>query len=56
MSTLMCNYVLQGVDAVPIDIEIHSTYGKPMISIIGLADQAIKEASERIRSAILQSG
>jgi len=52
----MHNYVLQGVDARPIDIEIHSTFGKPMISMIGLADQAIKEAGERIRAAIIQSG
>ena len=38
MSTIMQNFVLQGVDARTIDIEINSTFGKPMMAMIGLAD------------------
>ena len=56
MSTIMQNFVLQGVDARTIDIEINSTFGKPMMAMIGLADQAIKESSERIKAAVIHSG
>jgi magnesium chelatase family protein len=52
----MQNFVLQGVDARTIDIEINSTFGKPMMAMIGLADQAIKESSERIKAAVIHSG
>ncbi|MFQ9900190.1 magnesium chelatase domain-containing protein [[Ruminococcus] lactaris] len=30
--------------------------GQPMISIIGLGDQAVKEASERVQAAIDETG
>ena len=38
------------------DIETKMLDGQPMISIIGLGDQAVKEAAERIQAAIDESG
>ncbi len=52
MSTIIKSFALKGVDAYPVDIEINTSPGKPSMMMIGLADQAIKEAGERIRAAI----
>ena len=52
MATLVKSFAIQGIDAYPVDIETKTMEGQPMISIIGLGDQAVKEAAERIQSAI----
>ncbi|MDO5395868.1 MAG: YifB family Mg chelatase-like AAA ATPase [Bacteroidales bacterium] len=46
---------LNGVDALTVTIEVNATRGT-MLTIVGLADTAIKESGERVRSAIVQSG
>ena len=46
---------LNGIDAIKITIEVSVSRGA-MFSIVGLADTAIKESSERIRSAVAQTG
>ena len=56
MATVVKSFSIQGIDAYPVDIEIKIMEGQPMISIIGLGDQAVKEAAERIQSAIDESG
>ena len=56
MATLVKSFAIQGIDAYPVDIETKTMEGQPMISIIGLGDQAVKEAAERIQSAIDESG
>lgn len=45
-----------GIDGYLVDIEIKMLEGQPSISIIGLGDQAVKEAAERIQAAIDESG
>ena len=52
MATVVKSFSIQGIDAYPVDIETKIMEGQPMISIIGLGDQAVKEAAERIQSAI----
>ena len=52
MATVVKSFSIQGIDAYPVDIEIKIMEGQPMITIIGLGDQAVKEAAERIQSAI----
>ncbi|MGB9756120.1 MAG: YifB family Mg chelatase-like AAA ATPase [Desulfurella sp.] len=44
-----------GIDAYGVDVEIDSSKGMPNFVIVGLADNAIKESKERVRSALLNS-
>jgi len=50
------SFGLLGLDAYPVEIEIDVTNGLPAINLVGLADTAIKESKERVRSAIKNSG
>ncbi len=50
------SYSLNGVDALPIDVEIDLQDGLPGFDIVGLPDSAVKEAKERVKSAIKNSG
>ena len=56
MATVVKSFAIQGIDGYPVDIEIKTLEGQPMISIIGLGDLSVKEASERIQSSIDESG
>lgn len=56
MATVVKSFALQGVDAYRVDIEAKDLDGIPVISIIGMGDQAIKEAAERITAAIDECG
>lgn len=47
---------LAGVDAKTINVEIDVQPGLPFVHIVGLADTTIKEARERVRAAIVNSG
>jgi magnesium chelatase family protein len=47
----------QGIDAVPVDVQAQVTGSLPVsIVIVGLPDKAIKEATERVRAALMSSG
>ena len=46
---------LKGIDGYAVDVEIDVGNGIPKFDIVGLADTAIKEAKERVRSAIRNS-
>ncbi len=56
MATVVKSFAIQGIDGYLVDIEVKMLDGQPMISIIGLGDQAVKEAGERIQAAIDESG
>ena len=47
---------LIGVDAVPVEVEVDVSPGLPSFTLVGLPDQAVSEASERVRAAIRNSG
>lgn len=47
---------LQGLKALPIEIEADSTQGKPNLIIIGLAEKTLEEARERITTALHSCG
>lgn len=47
---------LLGIDARTISAEIDVQPGLPFVHIVGLADTTIKEARERVRAAIINSG
>ena len=50
------SYSLNGIDAIPIEVEIDINDGLPGFNIVGLPDSSVKEARERVRSAIKNSG
>ena len=45
-----------GVDAYEVEIEVHAGYGDPKVIIVGLPDAAVKESSERVWTALTNSG
>ncbi|WP_380099481.1 magnesium chelatase domain-containing protein [Deinococcus radiophilus] len=47
---------LIGVDAVPVEVEVDVSPGLPSFMVVGLPDQAVSEARERVRAAVRNSG
>ncbi|MCR4400444.1 MAG: ATP-binding protein, partial [Syntrophomonadaceae bacterium] len=47
---------LQGIEATPVTVEVDIHNGLPAFDIVGLASQSVKEAKERVRAAIKNSG
>jgi magnesium chelatase family protein len=47
---------LMGLDAAAVTVEVHLANGLPSFTLVGLADVEVKEARERVRSAIQNSG
>lgn len=45
-----------GIDAPEITIETHLSQGLPAFNLVGLAETAVRESKERVRSAIINSG
>ncbi len=56
MLAKICSFGIWGIDAYPVEIEIDVSRGLPAINMVGLADTAIKESRERVKSAIRNSG
>ncbi|NDV86290.1 YifB family Mg chelatase-like AAA ATPase [Aurantimonas aggregata] len=46
----------QGVDAVPVDVQVMVAPGKVGIQIVGLPDKAVAESRERVQAALHASG
>ncbi len=44
-----------GVDAPPVQVEVHASGGLPAFSIVGLPEAAVRESRDRVRSAILNA-
>src|SRR5690554_8177194 len=44
-----------GIHAPLVTVEVHLSNGLPSLSIVGLPETAVKEAKDRVRSAILNS-
>ena len=55
MASLVKSFAIDGIDGYQVDIETKTLDGQPSISVIGLGDQAVKEASERVQAAITVS-
>ena len=56
MITKTYSFGLLGLEAYAVEIEIDIAKGLPTVTLVGLADAAIKESKERVRSAIKNSG
>jgi magnesium chelatase family protein len=47
---------LDGMAAAPVTVEVHLANGLPSFTVVGLADTEVKEARERVRAALQNSG
>ncbi len=47
---------LDGLSAAPVTVEVHLANGLPSFTVVGLADTEVKEARERVRAALANSG
>ncbi|OYT85617.1 MAG: ATP-dependent protease [Burkholderiales bacterium PBB6] len=47
---------LDGLTAPEVQVEVHLANGLPSFTLVGLADTEVKEARERVRAALAQSG
>lgn len=56
MISKIYSFGILGLDAYPVEIEVDVAKGLPQMTLVGLADTAIKESKERVRSAIKNSG
>ena len=56
MLAVLISQVPVGVQGVPIRVEVDLRTGLPGVDIVGLPDSAVKEARERVRVAIRNSG
>ena len=56
MLALIKSYGVKGIEGFPVTAEIDMHAGMPTYDIVGLADTAVKESKERVRSALKNSG
>ena len=54
--SLVHSRTLLGLQAKPVTVEVHLANGLPSFTLVGLAETEVKEARERVRSAIQNSG
>src|SRR5689334_4839891 len=46
----------EGIEARAVDVQVQVSPGLPAFHVVGLADKAVSEARERVRSALIASG
>ncbi|MGI9264178.1 MAG: YifB family Mg chelatase-like AAA ATPase, partial [Gammaproteobacteria bacterium] len=46
----------RGLDAPPVDVEVHLSGGLPVFSIVGLPEAAVRESKDRVRAALKTCG
>ena len=48
-------FALEGVDGVPVTVEVDVRQGLPAFAVVGLPDPAVRESRERVRAALANS-
>ncbi len=56
MLARISTFAIDGLDSVPVTVETDIRPGLPAFSVVGLADRSVREARERVRSAIGNQG
>jgi magnesium chelatase family protein len=56
MLSTVRSFTLDGIDARPVRVEVDVHRGLPAFSLVGLPDTAVREARERVRAALSNSG
>src|SRR2546421_6666831 len=49
-------FAIDGLDSRPVTVEVDIRAGLPAFAVVGLADKAVREATARVRAAVLNSG
>ncbi|MFN4088471.1 MAG: YifB family Mg chelatase-like AAA ATPase [Alphaproteobacteria bacterium] len=52
MVARVATVAFQGIDVVPVDVQVHVGSGLPAFVMVGLPDKAVNESRERVRSAL----
>jgi len=56
MLARLCSASLRGLDAEAVDVEVDLARGLPCWNLVGLPEGSVREARERVRSAVVNSG
>ena len=56
MLARVCSAAVNGIDAYPVEVEVNAGWGDTNIVIVGLPDAAVKEARDRVTTALTNSG
>jgi len=56
MLARVATFAIDGIDPRHVWVEVDIRSGLPAFTIVGLADTAVREARERIQTAVLNSG
>ncbi len=56
MLARVATFAIDGLESRPVSVEVDVRPGLPAFTVVGLADAAVREARERVRAAILNSG
>ena len=56
MLASIATFAIEGVESREVTVEVDLRRGLPVFTIVGLPDPAVREARERVRAALLNSG
>jgi magnesium chelatase family protein len=56
MLASIATFAIEGVDSKEVTVEVDVRRGLPAFTLVGLPDAAVREARERVRAAVLNSG
>jgi magnesium chelatase family protein len=56
MLASVATFAIEGVDSQEVTVEVDVRPGLPVFTVVGLPDAAVREARERVRAAMLNSG
>ncbi len=56
MVSRITTVAFRGIEAVPVDVQVHVGSGMVAFTIVGLPDKAVAESRERVRAALAASG
>src|SRR5215212_4282491 len=56
MLASVATFALEGIESREVSVEVDVRRGLPAFTVVGLPDAAVREARERVRAALLNSG
>lgn len=56
MLAKVCSAAVNGIEAYPVEVEVNAGWGDTVVVIVGLPDAAVKEARDRVSTALSNSG
>ena len=56
MVVRVATVAFEGMEARPVDVQVHIASGTVMFTVVGLGDKAVGESRERVRAALIASG